>query len=427
MLNNAKIFLYNKRTWVYFLQYVLLSLVLLTAVLLVDTSDTIDHRYLPEVFFTSAESAQSVLSSLSSALLSIATFTFTTIISVLTFYSSSFTPRVVENFASKKITMKVLGAFIGGFIYSIIALNFTKTYNSETPVIAGNIGVLYGLLCVLYLTIFFQETIKSLQVTNLITEISDITSKVIDEDLKDRDREYNVKDLENSQYISVLSNKSGYLEAINYTEAGDIFKNFSGLVYLSHKRGEFIVELEELARIYTKKDSELINDKVIKEIYDFFHIQENKISITDYRYGLDKLTEITITALSSDVRDPSTATHCIRKLSLLMSKLSKVDSNHYVKNIGDKGLIYYFTQSFEQDFYDTFVHIYNHAGETSEIMNTLYDAFIILVTSASDKNKAFLAEVVQDMHENIIDKFNLTCDRENFEKKYQRFSAIASR
>ena len=61
MLNNAKIFLYNKRTWVYFLQYVLLSLVLLTAFLLVDTSDTIDHRYLPEVFFTSAESPQSVL------------------------------------------------------------------------------------------------------------------------------------------------------------------------------------------------------------------------------------------------------------------------------------------------------------------------------------------------------------------------------
>lgn len=103
MLNNAKIFLYNKRTWVYFLQYVLLSLVLLTAVLLVDTSETVDHKYLPEIIFTSAESAQSVLSSLSSALLSIATFTFTTIISVLTFYSSSFTPRVVENFASKKL------------------------------------------------------------------------------------------------------------------------------------------------------------------------------------------------------------------------------------------------------------------------------------------------------------------------------------
>lgn len=110
-----------------------------------------------------------------------------------------------------------------------------------------------------------------------------------------------------------------------------------------------------------------------------------------------------------------------------MSKLSKVDSNHYVKNIGDNGLIYYFTQSFEQDFYDTFVHIYNHAGETSEIMNTLYDASIILATSASDKNKAFLAEAVKDMHENVIDKFSLTCDRENFEEKYQRFSAIAAR
>lgn len=102
MRNKLKLFFYNYRTWIYNLQYIFVSLILLVIVTHIDHS-TAEWVYdFSRVLFTGLDLAKTVLSSLSAGLLSINIFGFSTILSVLVFYSGNFSSQVVENFVGKK-------------------------------------------------------------------------------------------------------------------------------------------------------------------------------------------------------------------------------------------------------------------------------------------------------------------------------------
>lgn len=93
-----------------------LGAVLLTILVLLVNLDVIPLIHvLPGFLLTGTALAQSILSTLAGAWLTVTTFTFSTTMVVLTTYSSSYSPRIVENFLQQKTTMRVLGTFIGGF------------------------------------------------------------------------------------------------------------------------------------------------------------------------------------------------------------------------------------------------------------------------------------------------------------------------
>lgn len=141
--------------------------------------------YLPNILLMQANSAKSILTTLARSLLTITTFTFSTILVVINMYASNFSQRVVENFINNKISMKVLGIFIGGFIYcvlSIVAIDFLD----REKVLAGIVGVLYSIFCIIYFIIFVQSVLKSYQGVNVISEIADEATEVIENEVKSR-------------------------------------------------------------------------------------------------------------------------------------------------------------------------------------------------------------------------------------------------
>ena len=125
-MERFKIFYHNHRTWFYNLQYILVSIILMIIVSLIDLCIIPIQPYLPGVLLTKVGLAKSILTTMAGALLTITTFTFSTILSVMSAYASNFTPRAVENFVNMKITMKVLGVFVGGFFYCISMLLFMR-------------------------------------------------------------------------------------------------------------------------------------------------------------------------------------------------------------------------------------------------------------------------------------------------------------
>lgn len=171
MLKNLKIFFYLNKSWIYSLQYILVSIVLVTFVTLIDIKILPLQPFIPSIFFTTVSLAQDVLITLAGALLTITTFTYATIISALILYSNSFTPRVMDNFLNIDVTMKVLGLFMGGFFYCITALAFMRDKLTHELVISGIIAILYSIICVFYFIVFVQKVLYNLQVVNVINNI----------------------------------------------------------------------------------------------------------------------------------------------------------------------------------------------------------------------------------------------------------------
>lgn len=82
-----------------------------------DIKNPISKLNVPQLILLSAEVSSNFLSNLEGVFLTVTTFSFTTILTVVTTYSSSFSPRVVQKFIDKPKVLSLFGIFVGGFFY----------------------------------------------------------------------------------------------------------------------------------------------------------------------------------------------------------------------------------------------------------------------------------------------------------------------
>lgn len=432
MWQKLRLFFYNHRSWVYTLQYVFYSLLVLILVLAIDFRWLPIGPYLPSFLSTSVELAKSILSTLAGALLTITTFTFSTILAVLTLYSANYTPRSIENFAQKRITMKVLGIFIGGFFYSISALAMMRDSFGESRVTAGLVAVLYSVVCVIYFIIFVQRVIRSVQPANLVQDIFAESSEILAAEVS---RRRSMPQTGSAPGLKILAPRSGYLALIDSQALLRKLEGQEVLVSIERRIGEYILKGERLGYLYFTADRNRLPEeaqtirssdvqalagylsgeayqrslllpgkegqegqeaalkalsagaqKLFHLASEAFILQAEKVGFEDYRHGLQKLSEISLRALSPGINDPATAVHCIRKMSILLSRLALVDPYHVL--LASEGGCQIFCSSYrlEEDLYSLLWPILHYGQQDLQIALTLMEALGIIRHSASREN-----------------------------------------
>ncbi len=90
-------------------------------------TDSYVSKWFPVTWKTTLDLAQAIHSSVFTGLLAMMTFTFSTILVVLTTYSSQFSPRTLPNFIENRQVQHIFGIFIGAVSYSITMLFFPST------------------------------------------------------------------------------------------------------------------------------------------------------------------------------------------------------------------------------------------------------------------------------------------------------------
>lgn len=136
--------------WFNLWKYILFSMLLIILVFLIDYRliDIIDH--VPVLLTSPLRLAKNILTSLAGAFLTITTFGFTTVLTVLNIYVSNYTPSMLDSFLEQKATMRVIGMFSGGFVYCITMLFFLRESDEGMLVIAGAVGVIFSLVALFY-------------------------------------------------------------------------------------------------------------------------------------------------------------------------------------------------------------------------------------------------------------------------------------
>ncbi len=272
MDNELKLFFYKNRRWIYCLEYILYSVILLAIVTYVDSTYSSAESHIPRFMLSSVSLAKTVLSSLVAALLTITTFTFSTILTVFSLYHNSFTPRSVENFLDKKITMKVLGIFIGGFVYCLVSLNSMEASQDERLVIAGTVGVIYAIWAAIYFVIFVQTVLNGINYTNLLEEISENTEKLIEKEIEARNFEYVNEDELTKNQVELLANETGYLELIGMDKLKSLIEEEDVVLTIASSIGDFVMKGETIA--YLSRD-----------VFDYETIEkiQNQFTFTQFK------------------------------------------------------------------------------------------------------------------------------------------------
>lgn len=419
MLTRLKIWFYNQATWIYNIEYMIVSIFILIGVTLIDLNILDVGRYLPQFMFTDAGLARIILAPLAGALLTITTFTFSAILAVMIKYSNSYSSKTIENFIKEKSTMKVLGIFIGGFVYNICALLLLQEIGQDEKVIAGFVGVAYAIVSIIYFTIFVQNVISSMQSINLIRKIYEETKEVIKKEIAGRKNTPAIKYTKQEKEIKVISNKNGYFSAIDYKYLKKLLRRKADLFIIDSKIGDYLNKKTQIAHIIVKEGQDITD--IMNDIKEAFIVMDNKLYFNDYRHGLTKLVEIALRAISPSINDPNTSIHSIRKISVLLSYLARSEHIHTVKVSDGDFEILYIENNLTEDLYFTFHQIVHYAKDDVSVMRALLEGLWLIEQNAVGKNREFVIEYAKEIYTKSLPNHNNKMDVAYLEEIYNKF------
>ncbi|PID22835.1 hypothetical protein CSV61_04115 [Sporosarcina sp. P3] len=368
--------------------YTILASIFALATVLVDTKYNNDLKeYIPSYFRTTVDLAQTILGTLSGALLTMTTVTFSTIMVVLTMYSSQFSPRALQNFLNKSSTQRVLGIFMGGFVYTILSLLFMRKASINHEVISASVGVVLAVICLAFFAFFIHNVGTSIQVSRLIRELTDDVLKSLNSERNGMKRNRVVWSDEKPFFAQsfpfvteVRGEKYGYIQYIEYEKLTKWAIDHQAIVDVVKPIGAFCGTHTSIATVYSQK--ELSTDNLSSH----FVLGEERSILQDVEYGIEKIVEIALRALSPGINDPNTAVRCIHSIGEVLQRTTLLPGGIAVTYTEEnKPCVVTVYPSSEDYFYAAFSQISYYGKEDASILNALLDALLYIARNSEDE------------------------------------------
>lgn len=347
---------------------------------------------------SSADSARSILSTISGAMIGVAGTVFSVTLVALTLASSQFGPRLIKNFMSVRLNQVVLGAYVSTYLYCLLVLNAIKETDEFNfiPSISILVAILLAVVNIILLIVFIHQIAISLQADKVISDIHEFISSQVktlfpeklgeESELEKTVQEDAIK-AQFTKKITVRSPKSGYLQYIDSESLLEIMTSNSSLLELNIKPGDYLVENSEIGKVYHgRKEDDGIAEKVSRQLI----IGRTRTSQQDFEFSIFQMVEIAGRALSPGVNDPFTAIACIDNLSATLCNLAQVQfpSKYRFDKKNDLRVVA-FHLSFEGVLDASFNQIRQFSAENPAVVIRLMEALITIsqfTENVTDKN-----------------------------------------
>lgn len=297
----------------------------------VDISTDGFGRYL---FVNSLESARSLLTTISGAMIGVAGTVFSMTLVALSLTSSQLGSRQIKNFMYDRLNQVVLGSYIATFVCCIIILNVINKFegNAYIPYLTIMFATILAIANIILLVVFIHHIAVSIQADTVVSEISKTLSKTLetlypetvgDEEKNDWNDDKFQNEIQNYKISHQLySADSGYIQ---YIDSGALMRKSKdlGIILELHCRpGAFMVKDVECGTIYSK---EILSEEQLEDFKSCFITGNTRTIQQDAEHSILQLVEIAARALSPGINDPFTAIACVDNLTSSMVYLTKVD------------------------------------------------------------------------------------------------------
>lgn len=383
---------------------IMISIVLSIGLVYLDGLVDVSRVGLGRFFFvSSSDSARSILSTISGAMMGVAGTVFSITLVALTLASSQFGPRLIKNFMYDRLNQVVLGAYISTYLYCLLVLNAVQDANDYTfiPSISILVAILATIANIILLIIFIHQISVSLQADKVISNISGYISEQIETQFPEKVEETDLEDDDNidvfaatavyHKRIALKSRKSGYLQYIERDALLEVLSKNNSLLKLHHRPGGHLVKGEELGLLYTNAELEKEN---IDRIFKQFEIGNIKTAQQDLEFSIHQMVEIAVRALSTGINDPFTAITCIDNLTAALSYLAQAKfPSKYLFDENENLRIVANTYEFEGILDAAFNQIRQFSGESPAVIIRLMEGLTTI--SKFTKNDAHKKAVIR--------------------------------
>ncbi|MBI1224095.1 MAG: DUF2254 domain-containing protein [Bacteroidetes bacterium] len=425
-MNKLRVFIGDLKASFWFIPIFIVVLAIIAAVILLYLDNI--HHFQPEgiiqyVFTGSADSARSVLSTISGAMIGVAGTVFSITLVALTLASSQFGPRLLRNFMHERINQVVLGTYIATYVYCLIVLNSVKDNDSIhfIPVLSVFMAIATAIANIILLIIFIHHIAISIQADKVISDINDSLFKsfktLFPEEEKEDDTITSIPNIDSIKHryqhkTTVLAQKSGYLQLLDIETSLKTATEEQQLIVLNFKPGEYIVEGIEIGSIYFNGK---LKDDAVENLQSIYAIGKVRTPMQDAEFSIHQMVEIAARALSPGINDPYTAMACIDNLTSTLCYLTKVNFPSRYR-FDDEGELRVLTDvlTFEGMINAAFNKIRQYANGSPAVVIRLMDALNTVHKFARNKEQYSAvkkhAEMVLRLAENSFNEENDLAD-----------------
>ena len=334
--------------WIYHIQgsyWFVPSLMAIVAIVLSQVTVQLDHsldsNWMNDAWWASLnqpEGARTLLATVAGSMITVAGVTFSLTILAVSYATSHFGPRLLDNFMRDRGNQITLGTFLATFLYCLLVL---RTVRSGSDIFdpVGNAALFVPHLSVLIaigltlasvgvLIYFIHHVPESIHISNVLERISERLSDKIQDlypeplgEADDWDACYGAM-MEN-EGEPIRSLRSGYLQGIDAGELIDAAKTCDAVLELHVRPGEFLLEGQEVASVrFATSVEPSRREDCASDILGALAMGASRTPTQDIDYIISQLFEIAVRAMSPGVNDPLTAIQCIDQIFKGLVKLS---------------------------------------------------------------------------------------------------------
>ncbi|HEY6428904.1 MAG TPA: DUF2254 domain-containing protein [Acidimicrobiales bacterium] len=420
--------------------WVIPSLLVIVAALLFLVTFEIDvyayhhPNWLPTWIRTgNANSERQVLIAIAAAVITVVGVVFSITILALTLASQQFGPRMMRNFVRDVGNQVTLGVFVGTFVYAVLALgSISSLSHSFVPYLSTSVAETLLLVDLGILIYFIHHIAKSIQLPEVIAGIAKDMTESIDAEFPQRANEPldprlhqhegktvpELLQLIEERGAQVLSQVSGYIQYVGYSQLISIATRTDSVIRLEHRPGHFLAEGRPLAMVFPRGAA----PEVARALSQAHVTGPHRTLVQDPVFAIDQLVEIGIRALSAAVNDTFTALTCIDWLAAGLSRVSGrvLDEGVYRDHSGRVRLIE-FDPSYARMVNRAFDKIRQSASRNPAVLIRLIDSLgSITLDTTTESQRAILrrqADMVLRLAEDSVTEPN---DLEEIRFRYRR-------
>lgn len=287
----------------WFLPAVLGVVAIVAAQLLVTLDREVLDGRVPAVPFLDALSAgggRSILTTIGTAMLTVAGTSFSITISVLATTSSTYGPRLVRNFTADRANQLVLAAFTSTFLYAMVVLRTVHTDVDDgdpfVPVVAIHVAVLLAVLDVGVLVFFIHHIASSTQITSLQRQVQTDLRAAVDEAYRDGDddrRTIAPVVVPEDGWSAVRAAADGYVQSVEWRALTAWAGRNDRLVDVVATPGRYVIQGDVVVRVRADGGSRpTVDAATARTLRAAVVLGTARTPVQDVEFALQQLVEI---------------------------------------------------------------------------------------------------------------------------------------
>lgn len=285
---------------------------------------------LPLVFDGGHEGARSVLSTISSAMISVTGLVFSVTMVVLQLASSQFSPRLLGSFLDSRVAQVTLGVFTGSFLYSLTVLRVVRGDDSGVdggfvPEVAVTLSYFYVLASVGMFLAFIHHITSRVQVSRVISDLGHATVHGVNISADDTDDDTDDDDGPAGRGARPLYLDDRHGHVVKLDTAGLVAHavEHGVVVHLEVGIGDSLISGQRIGRVVGADGiaSSLDGDQMKAFARSLRLARERQLG-NDPLFGTRQLVDIAERALSAGINDPTTGAQVVNELHRVLRALS---------------------------------------------------------------------------------------------------------